>query len=157
MKTREEILASWETEGETLEVRDFVSGKNVKVNVESQEDIDEGTLYCCTYSAQASNEVDCRFAVIETSDGTMMCQTDWQSICATPDTIADFEWEDCTPRDDFEDMLDVAETAEMLDVSRQRVHQLLQAGQLDGRKVGKTWYVYRYSIDNRMAKTSTCV
>ncbi|MBQ9002144.1 MAG: helix-turn-helix domain-containing protein [Eggerthellaceae bacterium] len=48
------------------------------------------------------------------------------------------------------DLVDVSEAAELLGVSRQRVHQLLQAGQLEGRKVGKTWYVYRHSVDNRL-------
>ena len=37
--------------------------------------------------------------------------------------------------------------ADMLDVTRQAVHKLLQAGKLDGRKVGNTWSVCRASVE----------
>ena len=49
-------------------------------------------------------------------------------------------------------VISLTEAAELLGVSRQRVHILLQNGQLDGFKVGNTWNVYRASVDKRMAK-----
>ena len=46
----------------------------------------------------------------------------------------------------------ITEAAQMLGVSRQRVHVMLQAGQLDGRKVGNTWCVDRESVARRMSR-----
>lgn len=54
------------------------------------------------------------------------------------------EWE--------ESIISMTEAAEMLDVSRQRVHVLLQNGQLEGFKVGNTWNVYKSSVKNRLAR-----
>lgn len=54
------------------------------------------------------------------------------------------EWE--------ESIISMTEAAEMLDVSRQRVHVLLQNGQLEGFKVGNTWNVYKSSVENRLAR-----
>lgn len=48
-------------------------------------------------------------------------------------------------------LVDINEAAELLDVSRQRVHQLIQSNHLEGRRIGKTWYVYRRSIDERLS------
>ena len=42
----------------------------------------------------------------------------------------------------------ITEAAGILGISRQRVHQLLQAGKLDGHKVGNTWNIYRYSVES---------
>lgn len=39
------------------------------------------------------------------------------------------------------DLLSVGEAAEVLGVSRQRLHQLIHAGQLDAARVGKNWVV----------------
>ena len=46
-------------------------------------------------------------------------------------------------------ILSLTDAAKMLGVSRQRVHILLQTGQLEGFKVGNTWIVYRKSVENR--------
>ena len=54
------------------------------------------------------------------------------------------EWEEST--------ISMTEAAEMLDVSRQRVHVLLQNRQLEGFKVGNTWNVYKSSVENRLAR-----
>lgn len=48
-------------------------------------------------------------------------------------------------------IISLTEAAEMLGVSRQRVHILLQNGQLDGFKVGNSWNVYRESVENRIS------
>lgn|GEM_PF-4335014 len=142
----DEIIATIEHNG-TMTIKDPVSNGNTTVSVDAHVDIDEGTFYYVTYHAHTSTDVDCRFAVIE-HESDMVCQSDWQSVSATHCDIADYDWVDCTPTDD--ELIDVSEATELLDVSRQRVHQLIQAGQLEGRKVGKTWYVYRHSVERRL-------
>ena len=52
------------------------------------------------------------------------------------------EWEN--------DIISLTEAAEMLGVSRQRVHVLLKNKQIEGFKVGNTWNVYRSSVERRM-------
>lgn len=47
-----------------------------------------------------------------------------------------------------DELVSMTEAAELIGVSRQRVHQLLQAGKLDGYKVGNTWSIYRYSVES---------
>ena len=47
------------------------------------------------------------------------------------------------------DVCSVTEAADILGVSRQRVHAMLQSGILGGRKVGKTWNVDRASVERR--------
>lgn len=47
-------------------------------------------------------------------------------------------------------VISLTEAAEMLGLSRQRVHVLLQNRQLDGFKVGNAWNVYRSSVEKRM-------
>lgn len=44
----------------------------------------------------------------------------------------------------------VTETAQMLGITRQRVLALLKSGKLEGEKVGTTWSIYRYSVENRL-------
>ena len=51
------------------------------------------------------------------------------------------EWE--------ENLLSVTEAAELLGVTRQRVQVMLTTGKLEGVKVGKTWIVYRDSVNRR--------
>lgn len=46
----------------------------------------------------------------------------------------------------------ITEAAGILNVSRQRVHKMLETGKLEGRKVGNTWTVYRYSVEARLGK-----
>ena len=45
------------------------------------------------------------------------------------------------------EFVSLTDAADMLDVTRQAVHKLLQAGKLDGRKVGNTWSVCRASVE----------
>lgn len=46
-------------------------------------------------------------------------------------------------------IISLTEAAEMLGVSRQRVHVLLQNEQLDGFMVGNTWCIYHDSVEQR--------
>jgi excisionase family DNA binding protein len=54
------------------------------------------------------------------------------------------EWEN--------DIISLTEAAEILGISRQRVHVLLSNEQLEGFKVGNTWNVYKSSVENRLAR-----
>lgn len=42
----------------------------------------------------------------------------------------------------------VTEAAAILGVCRQRVHQMLAEGKLDGEKVGSTWVVFAESVES---------
>lgn len=131
-----------------LTIKDPISKHTVSVTVIESVDISDGVLHTVTYEAKSSSEVDCTFAVIE-HEGCMVCQSDWQSTTATPDDIADYNWLDCTPDDDQEEC-SITEAAEMLGVSRQRVHQLIQSGLVEARKIGKTWCVSVASVRHRV-------
>ena len=47
------------------------------------------------------------------------------------------------------EFLSITDAAEVLGVTRQRVHKLLTNGRLHGRKVGEVWTVCRYSVEAR--------
>lgn len=47
----------------------------------------------------------------------------------------------------------ITEAAGILNVSRQRVHEMVKAGILQGHKVGNQWSIYRYSVENRLDAT----
>lgn len=53
---------------------------------------------------------------------------------------------------DWDRLMSVQEAADALGVNRQRVHQLLDTGKLDGRKVGGTWVLDRASVEERKAQ-----
>ena len=55
---------------------------------------------------------------------------------------------------EMSDVVSLTEAANLLGVSRQRVHILLQNGQLDGYKVGNTWNIYRASVERRMEQNA---
>lgn len=46
----------------------------------------------------------------------------------------------------------ITEAADILGITRQRVHVLLQGGKLDGCKVGNTWIVYGDSVEKRKSE-----
>lgn len=48
-------------------------------------------------------------------------------------------------------IVSMTEAAELLGLSRQRVHILLNNKQLDGFMVGNAWLVYRDGIESRLA------
>lgn len=52
----------------------------------------------------------------------------------------------------FGDWLPVSEAAIMLKVTRQRVYQLIEMGDLVGRKYGKTWLVSQSSVRDRLTR-----
>ena len=137
MKTREEILNNWETEQYT----DWYA-------IDSYDPID-GT----THRLFVGNEEDATKMMREYATPTDKAMQPFHrcALISTGEAKAFFEGEEAVI--DERGMYDVKETAGMLDVSRQRVHQLLDDGKLEGRKVGKTWYVYRYSVENRLEKS----
>lgn len=53
---------------------------------------------------------------------------------------------------DWERIITVNGAAEMLGVSRFRVHQLLDDGKLVGKKVDKVWLIDKASVEARIAK-----
>ena len=53
------------------------------------------------------------------------------------------------------EVVSLTEAAEMLGVTRQRVHILLQNGKLNGYKVGNAWSVYKASVEQRVGDMET--
>jgi len=45
------------------------------------------------------------------------------------------------------DLISITEAAEMLDISRQAVHQMIQKGQLVGAQIGTTWVFRRVVVE----------
>ena len=136
MKTRAEILANWETEQYNewcaIDSYDPISGTIKRLFVGTVQDaIDRMSAY---YTAPSDTA----------QDDFYRC-----SYISPTDALAFFN-DEVDELPDERGMYDVTTTAGMLDISRQRVHQLIKSGQLEGRKIGKTWYVYRYSVENRM-------
>lgn len=137
MKTRDEILASWETEGIYA---DWCA-------IDSYDPID-GTMHRLFVGTEG-DAVEMMQAYYISPNELALGKFYRCSYISASDAHAYFKGEvDELP--DERGMYDVAETAALLDVSRQRVHQLLNEGKLEGRKIGKTVYVYRYSVDNRL-------
>lgn len=138
MKTREEILATWETEGIyadwcAIDSYDTCDGTIHRLFVGTEEDASKMMRDYYNAPHETAMQPFYRISYISTSDALAYLKGEVDEL---PDERG---------------MYDVKEAAGMLDVSRQRVHQLLQSGQLEGRKVGKTWYVYRHSVENRLA------
>ena len=48
----------------------------------------------------------------------------------------------------------IAEASDMLGISRQRVHKLIQSGLLRARQSGSTWLIDRASVEERRKTTS---
>ena len=53
---------------------------------------------------------------------------------------------------DREEIITVKEACEILGLTRQRISTLLKNGQLEGRKSGKTWLIYKNSVERRAAR-----
>lgn len=51
------------------------------------------------------------------------------------------------------DYMSATEASDALGVSRMRINQLVNSGQLNGRMVGNAWIVARGSVENRMNQT----
>lgn len=48
---------------------------------------------------------------------------------------------------DSSELLSVAQTAKLLDVTRQRVHDLIKNGQIVGRKLGRYYYIEAAEVE----------
>lgn len=138
MKTREEILATWETEGIYT---DWCA-------IDSYDPID-GTIHRLFVGTEDDAAKMMRDYYNEPHD--IAAQPFYRiSFISTSDALAYFKEEvDVLP--DERSVYSITEAAGILGISRQRVHTLIQSGKLDAHKVGNTWQVYRYSIDKRMS------
>ena len=45
------------------------------------------------------------------------------------------------------DIISTAEAAKILSLTKGRVRQLLQSGELKGQRVGRTWIIYRRDVE----------
>lgn len=139
MKTRDEILATWETEGiytdwYAIDSYDPMSGEMHRLFVGNESDAAE--MMSAYYSAP-SDMAQSKFH---------RCQ-----LVSESDALAYFNGEvDELP--DERGVYSATEAAAMLGVSRMRVNQLIHDGKLDARMVGNAWQVYRYSVEGRMAE-----
>ena len=138
MKTRDEILAAWEEEGRytdwyAIDSYDPIDGKIRRLFVGTEGDaIKMMRDYYGTPTDLAQQPF-------------RRC-----SLIGEADALAFFKGEvDVLP--DERGVYSITEAAGILDVSRQRVHKMIQDGKLDARKVGNTWTVYRYSVEARLA------
>lgn len=138
MKTRDEILATWDTKGIyaewcAVDSYDPMDGVIRRLFVGTAEDCARMMRDCYAQPNEFAMQPFRRVSYIGADAAKSYFEG---SVYELPDERG---------------MYDVTEAAAKLDVSRQRVHQLLQDGKLDGRRVGKTWYVYRYSVELRKA------
>lgn len=139
MKTRNEILASWDTDGINedwfaIDSYDPVDGSTHRLFVGNG---DEAAKMMSDYYTQPSMITGGKF---------YRC-----ALISTAEALAYFNGEDTEL--DERGFYSITETAGILNVSRQRVHAMIQAGILDGRKVGNTWSIYRYSVESRLRET----
>ena len=140
MKKRDEILATWDTEGiyaEWYAVDSYepTSGTITRLFVGTLEDAEK--MMRDYYSEPAENS---------------LAPFHRCSIISASDAHAFFAGEvDELPSERGE--YSITEAAGILDVSRQRVHAMLKSGILEGHKVGNQWSIYRWSVENRFEKT----
>lgn len=135
MKTTDEILASWETEGAfadwyAIDAYDPMSGEVNRLFVGSEDDCD--SMYKGYYLVPQStaHAKFYRYSIISTEDAHAF----FSGIVTELDERSEYT---------------ITEAAEQLGVTRQRVHDLIMRGKLDAHKRGKAWFVYRYSIEAR--------
>ncbi len=136
MKTTEEILANWETEQYNdwyaIDSYDPTTDEIHRLFVGSENDCD--SMYKGYYLVPQS---------------TAYAKFYRYSVISSEDAFAYFSG--LVDELDERSYYTLTEAAEALGVSRQRVHVLLQNGQLDGHKVDGTWRVRRYSVENRLS------
>jgi len=135
MKTREEILANWETEQYNnwcaIDSYDPISGQLHRLFVGTEEECDARYKAYYMQPATIAESVFYRYSIISSNDARLH----FGGVDAVLDERGEYT---------------ITEAAGILNISRQRVHKLLQDGLLDGHKRGNTWFIYRYSIENRM-------
>ena len=140
MKTTDEILANWETEQfndwYAIDSYDPISGEVHRLFVGSEDDCD--SMYKGYYLVPhtTANAKFYRYAIISSEDAHAF-------------------FNGCETELDERGEYTITEAAKILGVTRQRVHVLLQGGQLEGHKRGNAWFIYRYSIENRKRLTCT--
>lgn len=136
MKTTDEILANWETEQYNdwyaIDSYDSDTGEMHRLFVGSEEDCDAMYKAYYMHPSELAFSRFYRYAVISSEDALAFFRG---KVDVLPDERGVYS---------------ATEAAEILGVSRMRVNQLIHDGQLDARKVGNAWQVYRYSVENRM-------
>ena len=141
MKTRDEILASWESEG----------------------------IYASWYAIDSYDPIDStmhRLFVGTEDEAAKMMRTTYAtptdlamqpfhrcSLISTADAKAYFDG--IAQELDERGIVSATEAAGILGVSRMRVNQLLNEGRLDGFKTGSTWLVYKRSVEDRLHQAGT--
>lgn len=141
MKTNEEILATWETEGiytnwYAIDSYDPVDGKTSRLFVGTEADAIEMMNRYYAKPTDLAMQPFRRCSLIATE-----AAKDYFDGIAVH--LAEND-----PRDDW---ISAAEAAEILHVHRNRVLQLVNSGDLEGRKIGGTWIVDRASVEARAA------
>lgn len=139
MMNREEILATWETEGAyadwyAIDSYNPMDGKIRRLFVGTEDE---------AYKLLNSDYIDPQGLAIEPFYRIKVIGGD--------DAKAFFEGEQYELPDE-RSVYSITEAAGILDVSRQRVHKMIQDGILDAHKVGNSWSVYRYSVENRLSR-----
>ena len=135
MKTNAEILATWETEGQHV---DWYAIDNY-----NPIDRTENRLFVGTYDDAVKRLAD----YTEPTDYAM--QPFYRCSLVSSEDAHDY-FAGIAQELDNRGIISLTEAADMLGLSRQRVHVLLKDGKLDGFKVGKTWSVYRRSVEDRI-------
>ena len=135
MKKRDEILATWDTEGiytewYAIDSYEPTSGTITRLFVGTLEDAEKMMRDYYSEPAETSLAPFHRCSIISASDARAFFAGEVDEL---PSERGEYS---------------ITEAAGILGVSRQRVHQLLQAGKLDGYKVGNTWSIYRYSVES---------
>lgn len=138
MRTNKEILATWETEGRytdwySIDSYNPISGGVSRLFVGTEEEATKIMIDNYATPTEYAMQPFYRCALISESEAREY----FEGISREINEPA---------------VMSLTEAAEMLGVSRQRVHVLLTNGNLDGYKVGNTWNISRDSVNKRMAK-----
>lgn len=137
MKTREEILATWNDEGiytdwYAIDSYDPTDGTIRRLFVGTE---DDAIKMMRDYYARPTD---------------LAMQPFYRCSLIDSDKAHVFFAGETDELDDERGEYTITEAAGILGVSRQRVHVLLKNGQLDGHKRGNSWFIYRHSVENRL-------
>ena len=140
MKTRDEILATWETEGRYT---DWCA-------IDSYNPIDSTIRRLFVGTEQDATDM-MKAYYIDATDKAL--QPFYRISYISPNEARDYFEGKVYELPDERGFFSATEAAEMLGVSRMRVNQLLNNGKLEGKMVDGTWRVYRYSVENRLEES----
>ena len=137
MKTRDEILASWDTEGYyadwfALDAYNPIDGTIKRVFVGSEDDVTDMWRGHYSYPHDRAMGNFYRMSAISQGDARLFFEN---KVDELPDERGEYT---------------ATEAAGILGVSRMRVNQLINDGKLDAHKVGGRWMVYRHSVESRL-------